>query len=430
MMVRFVIIFACIIVVSCSPISKQALNKKFNKLESSFQDHTGFMLYDLKEKKPVYEFQSDHYFTPASNTKIFTFYTGLVVLGDSIPGLKYVERGDSLIFKGTGDPSFLYSKAFDSRKVFDFLKSNSKQLYLSEDNFFTDKLGPGWAWSDYQFRYSSERSAFPIYGNFLSAEYNGQSLKINPALFTYQVSIADSTKDSEIVRDLGSNKISFHPGKNYKKPQKWETPFQTSLSITAELLTDTLKKKVNVIQSVAWDSVRTLYSIPVDSVYKVIMQPSDNFAAEQMLLMCAGVLSDSLKPEIAIEYMKKKYLNDLPDKPLWVDGSGLSRYNLFTPRSIVRLWEKIYEIVPQERLFSIIAIGGKAGTIKNAFKNEQAYIYGKSGTLSNNHNLSGFLVTKKGRILIFSFMNNNHPASSSAIRDEMEKILKSIYDNY
>lgn len=428
-MVRYCIVLISILAASCSPVSKGALNKNFKALEEMLQDHTGFMLYDPVKKEQLYEFQSSRYFTPASNTKIFTFYTCLTLLGDSVPALQYIERGDSLIFRGTGDPSFLYSKAFDSRKTFDFLSLNSKQLFLVEDNFFTDPLGEGWAWDDYYSRYSSERSAFPIYGNFFLGEYNGQSLKINPAFFAYQVTVSDSTKDTEIVREVGSNKIRFSPGKDNQK-KKWEVPFRTSTMVTAELLSDTLKKKVSVLENVVWDSVRTLYSVPVDSVYKAIMQPSDNFAAEQMLLICSRTLSDSLKPEIAIEFMKKNYLNDLPDKPLWVDGSGLSRYNLFTPRSIVRLWEKIYECVPQERLFSIIAIGGKAGTIKNAYKNPQPYIYGKTGTLSNNHILSGFIVTKKGRILIFSFMNNNHPASSTVVRGEMEKLLKSLYDHY
>src|SRR5690606_40565208 len=68
-------------------------------------------------------------------------------------------------------------------------------------------------------------------------------------------------------------------------------------------------------------------------LYKVMMQESDNFIAEQLLLLCAQVLSDSLKTEIAIDFVKKHYLDDLVDEPVWVDGSGLSRYNLFTPRS-------------------------------------------------------------------------------------------------
>jgi D-alanyl-D-alanine carboxypeptidase/D-alanyl-D-alanine-endopeptidase (penicillin-binding protein 4) len=177
-------------------------------------------------------------------------------------------------------------------------------------------------------------------------------------------------------------------------------------------------------------SAKTLYSIPVDSLYKEMMQESDNFIAEQLLLTCANVLSDSLKPEIAITYMKKNYLSDLPDEPVWVDGSGLSRYNLFTPRSIVKLWEKIYVRVPRERLFPLLAIGGKTGTVKRWYKNEPPYLYGKTGTLSNNHSLSGYLVTKKGRTLIFSFMSNNYPGSVSTVRPEMEKILNELYLYY
>jgi D-alanyl-D-alanine carboxypeptidase/D-alanyl-D-alanine-endopeptidase (penicillin-binding protein 4) len=128
--------------------------------------------------------------------------------------------------------------------------------------------------------------------------------------------------------------------------------------------------------------------------------------------------------------MKKNHLHDLPDEPKWVDGSGLSRYNLATPRSIVKLWEKIYQKVPRERLFPLLAIGGKVGTIKNYYKNDMAYIYGKTGTLSNNHSLSGYLISKKGRTFIFSFMCNNYPGSVSTARVGMEKILRQIYDNY
>jgi len=415
---------------ACSPVSKTALNKKFRSLEEKLQDHTGFMLYDPEKKRELYAFQATQYFTPASNTKIFTFYTSLTVLGDSIPALRYIEKGDSLIFKGTGDPSFLYPDAFDSRRAFDFLQTSSKQLYLAEDNFFTSALGPGWAWSDYHYTYSSERSAFPVYGNFFSIKHTGKSLKINPHLFAYGITLADSVEESELIREIGSNKIIFNPGRKLNNTEQWDVPFKTSPSLTAELLMDTLKKKVSIVNTVVWDSLKTIYSLPADSLYKTMIQESDNFIAEQLLLVCSAVLSDSLKPEIAIDFMEKNHLNDLPDKPIWVDGSGLSRYNLFTPRSMVKLWEKIYAQVPRDRLFSILAIGGRAGTIRNSYKNDPPYIYGKTGTLSNNHSLSGYLVTKKGNTLIFSFMSNNHPAPAREVRSEMEIILKSIYEKY
>jgi D-alanyl-D-alanine carboxypeptidase/D-alanyl-D-alanine-endopeptidase (penicillin-binding protein 4) len=264
----------------------------------------------------------------------------------------------------------------------------------------------------------------------MEVSHHEQSLEIVPTLFTHQVSVGDTIEKSKVIRDIGSNKITLYPGGNSGSIDTFKIPFKTSAQLTTELLGDTLKRKVTLVERPIGRTSKMLHSIPSDSLYKVMMQESDNFIAEQLLLVCAGVLSDSLKPEIAIEYMKKNHLNDLQDNPIWVDGSGLSRYNLFTPRSIVRLWEKIYEQVPKERLFPLLAIGGKTGTIKNAYKNGTPYIYGKTGTLSNNHCLSGYLITKKGKTLIFSFMNNNHPAPSSTIRKEMERVLRSVYENY
>lgn len=423
------IIFAAVWCFSCSPISKKSLNKTFSRTDNTFQDHTGFALYDLEKKRTVYEYKSGHYFTPASNTKIFTLFSCLALLDDSVPGLKYVNEKDSLIFWGVGDPSFLYKEIHDNGRVYNFLKSSALPLYFSENNYHTANFGPGWAWDDYNDYYSAERSAFPIYGNLLSVELNHASLFVQPPYFKSYLKTAYAEDKSKVIRRAESNEFTFYPG-ILEKEFKAHVPFKVAGELTVNLLSDTLRRIVRLIKKPLAENAKVLFSLPVDSLYKVMMQESDNFVAEQLLLICSQHISDTLKPEIAIEYVKKNLLYDLIDEPQWVDGSGLSRYNLFTPRSVVQLWEKIYYRMPRERLFALLATGGRSGTIKRWYSADPPFIFGKTGSLSNNHCLSGYLITKKGKTLIFSFMNNNFTSSVNDIRWNMDKILRLIYERY
>jgi len=421
------------ILLSCSQrIFIKNLHQEITSVEDKYQDNTGFLLYDPVSKKTIFEHNSARYFTPASNTKILTFYTCLQLLGDSIPALNYVVRNDSLIFWGTGDPSFLYRNVWNNFRTYDFLKNAPQQLYFSASNFQTDHYGPGWAWDDYNSAYTApERTPFPAYGNFYSlALMPNDSLKIMPSLFSpYLIKSNEIKNRAQVVRYKDSNHVTFFQGKE-KLTDTLNIPYRYNDELLGDLLTDTLKRKVTIVSITKPSVTNVLYSIPSDSVYRELMEDSDNFIAEQLLLVCADVISDTLKTEIAINYSKKNFLFDLPDKPVWRDGSGLSRYNLISPRSIVRLWEKIYMKVPADRLFSLLATGGESGTIKNYFKGEKPYIFGKTGTLSNNYALSGFLVTAKGKTLIFSWINNNYPTSVTEVRKSMEPILKSIHDQF
>ncbi len=413
--------------VACSP--RSAIIKEVKSAEQDLQQHAGFALYDLSSKKYLIEHNANKYFTPASNTKIFTLYTALKMLGDSATALKYVQRNDSLIFWGMGDASFLYQNTFDNGLTFNFLKQAPGNLFFSSTNFQTETLGPGWAWDDYPYSYSAERSPFPIFGNLIHIEKNSSDFIIAPLHFIQHFTVATEVhKYEEIIRDLDDNRLTYFPGKISRTA--WQVPYHYSSDLVADLLSDTLKRTVEEIKLAIPSNAVSLKSIPLDSLYRVMMQDSDNFIAEQLLLQCAGMVSDTLKPEIAIRFAKEKFLSDLPDQPSWVDGSGLSRYNLFTPRSIVKLWEKIHAEVQQERLFGLLATSGKSGTLKNWYKKDTPFIYGKTGTLSNNHTLSGFLVTRTGKILIFSMMNNNYLASTSEVRRRMEKILFTIHEKY
>ena len=391
----------------------------------------GFMLYDPVSKKSLVEYQSSHYFTPASNTKIFTLYAGLQLLGDSVPAIKYQLSGDSLIFWGMGDPSLLYKNVFQNNRVLTFLRNTSQTLFFSESNFQTDRLGSGWAWDDYNYDYSSERSSLPLYGNLLSVSENETGkLSVTPAYFsTLVVNGTKKDEESEVVRDMGSNQLTFLVGEERIK-DTLDIPFHIDENLIVKLLSDTLCRRVTEINKPLPANAFLLRNIPTDSLYRVMMQDSDNFIAEQILLVSAAMLSDTLKPEIAIDFMKKNFLADLPDELVWVDGSGLSRFNLFTPRSIVKLWEKIGNKVPRKRLFKLLAVGGQSGTLKNSYKADVPYVYGKTGTLSNNHSLSGFILTKKGKTLIFSCMSANFVKPTSEIRRSMEVILQAVRDRY
>lgn len=399
------------------------------------QSYTGFELYDPVSKTVLYEQLSDKYFTPASNTKIFTFYATTKILGDSIPALKYVVQNDSLIFWGTGDPTLLHPFLADNQKVIHFFKTRTEQLFYCPDNFMEARFGPGWSWDDYPYYFQVEQSSMPIYGNvvLLKGKKESQDFTVSPNYFKNKIVAAPELggKIARFYRQERNNLIDYNQQMVGKNDLEKELPFIYSDSLFLKLLADTLKRPVQLIQN--WGippaENQTLYSLSTDSVNQRMMQISDNFLAEQLILLVANQMFDTLNTRKGIELIKDSLFSDSPDKLLWFDGSGLSRYNQFTPRSIVRLIEKIYQEIPRERWQAIFPASGHSGTIKKYFGGTpQPYVYAKTGTIRNVRCLSGFVLTRSGRTLIFSFMNNHIPGSSRPWNAEMDKVLRWIYE--
>jgi len=57
-------------------------------------------------------------------------------------------------------------------------------------------------------------------------------------------------------------------------------------------------------------------------------------------------------------------------------------------------------------------------------------IYAKTGTLSNNCALSGYIITKKKKLLIFSFLANNYITAATPVRRAVERFLTALRENY
>lgn len=420
---------------ACKPnqIIAKKVAKEFKNSTMLGKYQVGFALYDMAGSEMIFQKDADKYFTPASNTKLFTFYAGLKIAPDSIPSLRYIEKGDSLIFWGTGDPSLLHT-ALKGTKAIDFLKSSDKKLFFANGRYKGNFFGNGWSWDDYNDYYQPEITELPLFDNvvLVTAKQAGE-MTITPKAFNSCFSADSMSKATKfsVQREFLVNKFHYPLVKttaNYEQ----QIPFKTSTGTTLTLLADTLKKEIQLINYELPRGAKTIYSTNSDDVFRQLMLPSDNFVAEQLLLTYADKLGLEMSTPKVIAAIKEKYLTELPDQPKWIDGSGLSRGNLFTPRSLIKLLDLIYkEVNNQDRLFSMLPAGGKSGTLRNAYpKTDTPFVYGKTGTLSGVHNQSGYVLTKKGKLLLYSFMNNNYIQSTTEVRKEMVRVVTYLHDNF
>ena len=401
-----------------------------------FNNHfTGFELFDPSTQKSIYSFNEDKYFTPASNTKILTLYTALSLLPDTLPSIRYAERQDSVWVKGMGDPTLLH-ELWPDHSAFKFFQQTDKKIFLVTDALQDDVLGAGWAWDDYQDDYQAEKSALPLYGNL--AKFSPQLLEHGYATYphyfqsrfssdSYRIQENNSV-DRPVIRSLSDN--NFDAISLTKNP--YYIPYKTDISVLRDLLKDTLKRDIQLAPSKSLDTNlqwKILKGVPADSVYAQMMKVSDNFIAEQLLLLSDSYLLDSMNTSQAIGLAKRLLFADAPDPIYWYDGSGLSRYDLITPRTIIYILNKVKNRLTMNGIKRIFPSGG-VGTLSNWYKADTPYIYAKTGSLSNIHALSGFIHTHKGNDLIFSFMHSNYTGSVNPIRMEMQKTLEYIRDNY
>ncbi len=275
---------------SCSVQKRMAkqLDKTFKTSTVVNQYMVGFALYDLEGGKMIYEKNADKYFTPASNTKLFTFYAGLKMLPDSIPSLRYVVQGDSLIFWGTGDPSFLQTQ-LKGTKALEFLKASPQQLFFAPGRYTGDFYGYGWGWDDYNDYYQAEINELPMMDNLVTAKASHGKLKISPRLFE-DCFFPDSSRKTgkfRVIRDFNSNAF-LYPQVAMTANFKQEIPYKINTATTLSLLSDTLHKEVGLVKMAIPANARTIYGVKTDSVLKQMMLPSDNFVAEQLLLVYCG----------------------------------------------------------------------------------------------------------------------------------------------
>lgn len=417
------LLFACN---TTKKLQQTAALSILNKTELA-SAHIGISLYNPVKGTYIYNYQGDKYFVPASNTKIITCYAAMKHLGDSIVGLQYIPTETGLTAKFTGDPTLLHPD-FKKHPVADFIKQHADELIITLPEWKAEKYGSGWAWNDYDAAYMPERSAAPVYGNVVRFTKRGNNLITTPKLFKDSVSIfADLRSDNiRINRPQASN--SFQVEKGGGRFTSTEMPFVTSDALSVALLEDSLGKTIQFLdsESIADTVWKKVYSQHTDSLLKPMMHRSDNFYAEQTLLMISQQILGYMSDNKVMDTLLKTDFAGLPQTPRWADGSGLSRYNLFTPQDFVQILAKMKKEFSWKRISTIFPTGG-SGTLSGYYKDLNGKLYAKTGTLSGQVALSGFLETAKGTPLIFSVLVNNHQTSATTVRRAVEQFLLQVY---
>lgn len=436
-MLKFFLHTCCLLLVTSCMAQKTA--KKNTPLHDLLADttfrsaHIGVSIYDPIARKYLYNYQGDKYFVPASNVKIATCYAAMKYLKHILPGIRYYENDTAVYLVPTGDPSFLH-RDFLFQPVFDFLKKQTKKIYITDSNWKDKELGHGWSWDDFSDEYMVERNSFPVYGNTLKwVQEKIRSNEVSPeesfSIYSdpevnWKVKFEPDSGDRKfkVSRDRYSNIFKVSEGNEPYK--EMIVPFIVNgLSSALELLPDTLGKKITVNNNffLTDPQQHVVWSQPTDSLLRPMMYRSDNFFAEQLLLMVSESNTGILNDEAAIDSVTLK----LKRKVVWVDGSGLSRYNLFTPDAFIEILDSMRVEFGMDRIKEIFP-SGDSGTLKGYYMSDSGKIYAKTGSMGGVLALSGFLYGKNNRLMIFSVMVNNYNGMNSAGRRAIERFIKKL----
>lgn len=397
-----------------------------SNIESSkvLQNHfVGLRIESLDDGAPIVQWNDDKFFTPASNTKVWTLAAALEVLGDSIAWMAEEKIGDRTVHFPLGDPSFLHPFLPPNPRIDDYFESNYDRgdtIYLSLSHYQDDHYGAGWMWDDRSYYFQGEKSVFPIHGNVIRLVPDTLGVLYEPTWMSAFAGVADV---SAPYREEHANVFVL--------PYTRKRPAYVPMKVDENLIVDYFKSIGLVVEFVAANvdvsQATMIYSMPSDSLYSYFMEQSDNLMAEQLMLQSSMKRLGYMNVDAIIDTLMKNEFAQFDKQWYWRDGSGLSRYNLVTPSAMTGIIRDMIEKHGLARIKALLPAGG-SGTLKNWYQYSPPRVFAKTGSLRYCHNLSGIFQARSGRYFVFSFMHNNFDVPSAAIKTEMQSILAGAID--
>lgn len=184
---------------------------------------------------------------------------------------------------------------------------------------------------------------------------------------------------------------------------------------------------------VDYDSQKEILSIKspeLKDIIFVINKRSNNLFTEQVLKTIAkvqtGIGSFEKGTETVIKFLKK---NNLPTDGINLsDGCGLSRANTVTAKMLVKLLDFNYRQEYFPEFYNSLGIAGDKNDFSyfGNFGEDTNVAYNariKDGLIQNVRSHTGYIKTKSGKMIAFSFIANNYNGSSRDVEKAHLKIL-------
>ena len=165
----------------------------------------------------------------------------------------------------------------------------------------------------------------------------------------------------------------------------------------------------------------TQLSPPLRDVFPYFEKPSQNQIGEILFKTLALVKTGVGTADSARRVVSDQLLawGAAPDGFAVRDGSGLSRHDYVTPRTIIHVLDAVRRSPDFKVLYDALPIGGVDGTIRSRMKGTPAEgnVHAKTGTLDKARSLSGYVTTADGRMLLFSALCNNYVVPTRRVDD-------------
>jgi D-alanyl-D-alanine carboxypeptidase/D-alanyl-D-alanine-endopeptidase (penicillin-binding protein 4) len=422
----------------------------------------GVEVVSLDRGEILYERNSGRLSMPASNNKILTASSALIRLG---PDFRYATRvmtdgevvGETLkgnlVIVGAGDPSTAARfHEGDPFRVFNDwavrLKEKGVRILegdiLGDDRAFGDSmLGVGWEWDDLAYGYAAPVSALQFNENLVTLEISPGDAVGSPATIkqlplpdylAVECRVVTAAPETEaqidVARGKESNSIVLRGAVPWKsKPARQTVAVESPVDYYLRALKQALAGAgIEVAAAQTWalreTSLRPLVllwtheSPPLAEIVKQTLKVSQNLYAETL----ARTLGLALRGEGSFAAGKAVVEEALRDMAIesgsyaYVDGSGLSRLDLVSADTMVRIFKFMYRHRYFQQFYDALPIAGVDGTIGSRMKGTRAEnnAHAKTGSIAYVRSLSGYVRTADGEMLVFSMIANNFLVSSRA----------------